>query len=513
MSTIESLAGEEYKLGPDAILMSTTDLDSYILYANPAFEEASGYSCEELIGQPHNLVRHPDMPREAFADLWSTLKTGQPWTGMIKNSRKNGGYYWVKGNAAPVIKGGKVSGYVSVRTTPARSDIEQAEALYAKMRAGEIRWRKLRKGVMVYTGVLSILSFNQTLSVAARIWSTLAFLVTAIAVLAANMGPMGQLPFFALCGGLFLLAGFVLDRQIISPVKTILTQASDVAAGKRPDLVELNRTDELGLTLRGINQAGLNQQSLVTGIDLQISSMGHSTNSLSEDANELNEQSHLADSSLQKTAAAVTQMTESLQQNAKNAERVTELSARTYEGMSTGAKTVAEVVIMMEKIHQSSSRINEFVALVDSIAFQTNLLALNAAVEAARAGEAGRGFAVVALEVRNLSERSTQAAAEIRGLITESSKEVDEGARLATGAGESMQRLNTQMEELSTLIDEISTAVKEQSIGVGDINTAVNDLGNVTNGNHKLVENNAQAVVQLQNQSRDMSRAVSLYVS
>lgn len=512
MSTSETAAGQEYKLEPDTILMSTTDLESYIRYANPAFEDASGYTCEELIGQPHNLVRHPDMPREAFADLWSTLKAGQPWTGMIKNSRKNGGYYWVKGNAAPVFSGGKVSGYVSVRTTPDRSDVQQAEALYAQMRAGEVRWRKLRKGVMVYTGVLSILSLNQTMSVGARIWSTLAFLITAVAVLAANIDAMGQLPFFTLCGGLFLLAGFTLDRQIINPVKIILAQASDVAAGKRPDLVELNRTDELGLALRGINQAGLNLQSLVTGIDLQINSMGQSTDSLSEDANELSEQSNQADNSLQKTAAAVTQMSESLQQNAKNAERVSELSARTHEGMSSGAKTVAEVVTMMEKIHQSSSRINEFVALVDSIAFQTNLLALNAAVEAARAGEAGRGFAVVALEVRNLSERSTQAAAEIRSLITESSKEVDEGARLASGAGDSMQSLNTQMEELSALIDEISSAVKEQSIGVGDINNAVNDLDTVTNGNHKLVKNNAQAVEQLQNLSRDMSLSVALYV-
>ena len=511
MSTNEPLTGEEYKLNSDAILMSSTDLDSHLTYSNAAFIEASGYSRIELLGQPHNLVRHPDMPPEAFADMWATMKSGQSWTGLVKNRRKCGKHYWVKANAAPVKTGDKTTGYVSVRTTPGRSEVERAETLYSKMRAGKLRGHKLHKGVLVRTGFCAFLSLNKTMSSGARIWSTQAVLVTALAVLAANIEAIGQLPFFAFCIGLLLLSGIVLDRHIIRPLKTILAQASDVASGKLPDMVELNRTDELGLILRGINQAGLNLQCLVKDVSVQIDTVVGATDSLSNDTNVLNEQTQQADASLQQTAAAVTEMTESLQHNARNAEQVAELSAKANKGTAGGVQAVAEVVSVMGKIHETSSRIHEFVGLIDSIAFQTNLLALNAAVEAARAGEAGKGFAVVAVEVRNLSERSTQAAAEIRDVISESGKKVDEGARLANDAGATMQSLNQQMAELSTLVDEISTAVTEQSIGVGDINKAINDLDNVTSGNSRLVGSSSEAVAQLHARSQSLSRAVARY--
>lgn len=511
MRADKTLTGQEYTFDSDAILMSSTDLDSHLTYANFAFIEASGYSRIELMGQPHNLVRHPDMPKEAFADMWATLKSGQSWTGLVKNRRKCGGHYWVKASAAPVKNGDKAAGYVSVRTKPARSEVKQAEALYQKMRAGELGGRKLHKGILVYSGFFAFLSLNQTMSSGARIWSTLAVLVTALAALAANIEVMGQLPFFASCIGLFLLTGIILDRQIIRPLKTVLAQACDVASGKRPDLIELNRTDELGLTLRGINQAGLNLQCLVRDVSVQIDSVVGATDSLSTDTNILNEQTQIADASLQQTAAAATQMTESLQQNAKNAEQVAELSTKAHTGTSSGVQAVAEVVSVMERIHESSSRVNEFVGLIDSLAFQTNLLALNAAVEAARAGEAGKGFAVVAVEVRNLSERSTKAAAEIRAVISESGKEVDEGARLANDAGATMQSLQQQMAELTTLVDEISTAVTEQSIGVADINNAINDLDSVTTGNSQLVESSSKAVAKLHARSQSLSRAVARY--
>jgi methyl-accepting chemotaxis protein len=173
-----------------------------------------------------------------------------------------------------------------------------------------------------------------------------------------------------------------------------------------------------------------------------------------------------------------------------------------------GAAVVEKLVQMMGHIHQSSSRVNEIVALIDSIAFQTNLLALNAAVEAARAGEAVKGFAVVASEVRTLSERSTQAAGEIRHLISESGKEVDEGASLAGDAGKSIKNLHEQITELSTLVNEISIAVTEQSTGVGDINDEVANLNGITNGNSKLVTDTASQVALLHKKTKLLSQAV-----
>lgn len=124
---------QEYEVGENATLMSTTDRNSHITYANAAFNEASGFSAEELQGQPHNIVRHPGMPKEAFSDLWRTLKGGEPWTALVKNRRKNGDYYWVRANVVPIVRENIQEGYMSVRTKPKREEVEQAEALYKAM--------------------------------------------------------------------------------------------------------------------------------------------------------------------------------------------------------------------------------------------------------------------------------------------------------------------------------------------------------------------------------------------
>ena len=121
------------------MLVSMTDLKGRITYANPAFVQVSGYTLSELLGKAHNLVRHPDMPEAAFADLWGTIQTGRPWTALVKNRCKNGDYYWVRANVTPVIEQGEVVGFMSVRTLPAREEVESAEALYSAIREGKAR--------------------------------------------------------------------------------------------------------------------------------------------------------------------------------------------------------------------------------------------------------------------------------------------------------------------------------------------------------------------------------------
>lgn len=144
----------EYELTDNTTLMSTTDLQSYITYANDSFIEVSGFSSDELIGQPHNLVRHPDMPRQAFADMWATLKRGEPWTGLVKNRRKNGDYYWVRANAVPIVRNGQPTGYMSIRTKPSREEIREAEILYRAMNEGRATRLTLRNGLVVKKGSL-----------------------------------------------------------------------------------------------------------------------------------------------------------------------------------------------------------------------------------------------------------------------------------------------------------------------------------------------------------------------
>lgn len=127
MSSHPYVTQQNTPLADDTTLMSTTDLQSYITHANDTFVQVSGYTLQELQGQPHNMVRHPDMPKAAFADMWFTLKKGEPWSGIVKNRRKNGDHYWVRANAVPMVREGKISGYMSIRTRATDEEIAAIE--------------------------------------------------------------------------------------------------------------------------------------------------------------------------------------------------------------------------------------------------------------------------------------------------------------------------------------------------------------------------------------------------
>lgn len=159
----------EYEFPADATLMSTTNTQSHITYANAAFIAVSGFEREEIIGQAHNMVRHPDMPTQAFADMWATLKAGRSWTALVKNRRKTGDHYWVRANATPVVRGSKVIGYMSVRTKPLRAEIEATEAVYRAFREGRGgRWR-FHQGLIVRSGAMAWASWLQVMPVRWRL--------------------------------------------------------------------------------------------------------------------------------------------------------------------------------------------------------------------------------------------------------------------------------------------------------------------------------------------------------
>ena len=140
---------QEYLLPEGMTIVSCTDLKGRITYVNPDFLTASGFDLDELIGKAHNVVRHPDMPEEAFADLWRTLQAGRPWTGMVKNRRKNGDHYWVVANATPLLERGAVTGYMSVRTRPTREQVAEAEAVYRRFQAGRAEGLAIEEGRVV----------------------------------------------------------------------------------------------------------------------------------------------------------------------------------------------------------------------------------------------------------------------------------------------------------------------------------------------------------------------------
>ena len=507
------ITGKEHEIEESATLMSTTDCDSYITYANAAFRKASGYEGNELLGQPHNIVRHPDMPKEAFADMWRTLKGGEPWTALVKNRRKNGDHYWVRANAIPVIRRGKHEGYMSVRTKPGREEIEQAEALYKAMREGGKTGRKLHKGVLLKTGLGSVFTLFKTLSVRGRL--RLNVLLLWLAWLGSAWAFGDNLTQFAvmagLASGVSAMLCAALEWQFARPLELLRQQALDVATGNNRNVQTMDRVDEIGMTMRTISQLGLMFRWLIDDVSDQVIKVQQAISEIAQGNMDLAARTEDAASSVEETASAMEEMTATVKNNADTTDQANALSSAASQDAVRGSEAMAAVVHTMNEIADSSKRIVDIIGVIDGIAFQTNILALNAAVEAARAGTQGRGFAVVASEVRALARRSADAAKEIKSLIDTSVVKVDSGLLKVDDAGQTIQSVVQQAKRVSDLMAEISTSTREQSAAIAQVGRAVMHMDHVTQQNAALVEQSAAASSSVGQQASQLVAAVRVF--
>ncbi|MBB3306068.1 MULTISPECIES: PAS domain-containing methyl-accepting chemotaxis protein [Enterobacterales] len=513
MRNNQPVTQREFAFDDDATLMSTTDLNSYITYANDAFIEVSGFSPEEVNGQPHNMVRHPDMPPEAFADMWTTLKQGEPWTALVKNRRKNGDHYWVRANAIPVVREGKVQGFMSVRTKPSAQEVRQTEALYRDFREGRIKGRRFHKGLIVGTGWRGLGSILKTLPLRWRIRSTLLTLLplSVIGVWLLGLAPLAIGCFAGGMAGLLLLASLWLEQQISRPMERMCRQALSVATGASHKVEQIDRVDEIGVTLRAIGQLGLMFRWLVDDVSGQAINVLSASDAIARSNDELSRRTEQAAANVQQTAATMNEMTATVKSNTDTAKEVNGLSENTSFAAIKGGKVMQEMVGMMAEIADSSKRIANITSVIDGIAFQTNILALNAAVEAARAGEQGKGFAVVAGEVRSLAQRSAKAASEIKNLVETSASRVQSGSDHADAAGHTMQEIVDQVQNVTALIAQISGATAEQAIALTQVSTAVEDLDDITHQNAARVAESAEASGRMKHQANRLVEAISVF--
>lgn len=513
MRTNLPVSQQEYLFPNNETLLSTTDTSSHITYANAAFIRTSGFDPDELMGQPHNQVRHPDMPVEAFADMWRSLQQGQSWTALVKNRRKNGDHYWVRANAAPMRRNGQVVGYLSVRTKPSRAEVEATADLYRRFKEGRAAGLAFHRGLIVRTGLLRWMSALQILPVAWRVRLPLLAVGVAMGSALAVSGLQGG----ALAGmgaavaGCLLLANLFIEAQITSPLKRVLGAAQQVASGEAAQDLDMNRCDEIGLIARAITQAGLNLQSLVADVHEQVSGVQVASTEIAAANNDLSSRTEQTASSLEQTAAAMEQQTATVRQNSDTAQQASQLANATTQAAAQGGEAVSNVVSTMALISDSSRKIADIISVIDGIAFQTNILALNAAVEAARAGEQGRGFAVVASEVRSLAGRSAAAAKEIKGLIDDSVSKVDVGSRLVTQAGQTMTEVVSQVKRVNDLIAEITSASKEQAIGISQVGQAVSQLDEMTQQNAAMVEQSSAAATSMREQAQRLMEAIKVF--
>ncbi|WP_374488814.1 methyl-accepting chemotaxis protein [Zoogloea sp.] len=891
----------EVELGENTLIVSKTDLKGQITYINRDFLEISGFAEDELIGRPHNIVRHPDMPSEAFADMWLALKAGRPWVGYVKNRCKNGDYYWVEAHATPILEHGQVVGYMSVRRKAAVEKIRAAEAAYALFREGKAKGLMIHNGQVFKAGLSGLVRRRmERLSLKTALGGSMLALIVIVMVQGGlgvhklhqadeqldvfynrRLKPMAELgeitgyladaryaslqalqhapdnpiakthahgvgmhldqieklrgeiakvldlyrttviteeqkvlftaleqrntalfvegfqPFreaiqagryedvvrsgmlatlderygqlheavvklreyqfrradllreeaasqyqltlqqtvagLALAIGLALVLSIWLVRRIVGPANLAQEAFRQIAQGNFRHPIALGRRDEMGQVLDGLEsmqtrlgydvaaarlageemarikagldsvetnvwiagadgvviyanpallktlggvEAGLARQipgfavgsfvgsriaeyfpdkaqaqqqmavqtqasrarlqlgervfdgvscpivgergerlgtvgewrdrtdeisaekevqaivaaaaegdfaarlttegrvgffrdlsegvnRLMGGISASLNDLARVLNAiargdltekieadygglfgqLKDDTNttverlrevvgqikeaseaintaakeiaagnsDLSSRTEEQASSLEETASSMEELNATVKQNADNAREARDLAGSSNQVAEQGGAMVSRVVETMGAIQESARKIADIIGVIDSIAFQTNILALNAAVEAARAGEQGRGFAVVASEVRSLAQRSAQAAREIKALIADSVDKVDDGARLVNEAGQTMEEVVTNFQKLSVLVTGISEASQEQSSGIEQVTQAVSQMDEVTQQNAALVEEAAAAAESLEDQSRNLVQAVSVF--
>jgi len=515
MRTNVPVTQREFLFSDKQRLVSATDLSGNIRYCNPAFVAVSGYSKEELIGQPHNIIRHPDMPRAAFADMWATIQAGRPWTALVKNRRKNGDHYWVRANVTPVVEHGVEVGYLSVRLSPSREEIEEAEALYESMREETLRGHRLREGALVRTGLAGRLGALRRQPVGRRVG--MGYVVTLLLTLAGGCAAYQGLPpqpfWLAWGAGVVgsLLSGALLARQLSSPVDAMSVFATQMAAGDLTTDMEVERHDDLGDVQRALNQLQANLSAIVLDVRDQIGGVMEAAHEISAGNIDLSQRTEEQATSLEQTAAAMDDLTQSVQGNADATQRVLSLVDEAQAAADDGGRIAAQVEQTMAGITSAAQRIADITGVIDGIAFQTNILALNAAVEAARAGEVGKSFAVVAAEVRNLAQRCAASAREIKTVVDSSVQQIAAGTELVGRTTSQMRAIDQAVHRVADVIHEVADASGNQAKGIRQVNDAVAHLDSATQQNAALVEQAAATAQRLVERADVLADAMRLF--
>ena len=310
---------------------------------------------------------------------------------------------------------------------------------------------------------------------------------------------------------LVLIALFVVKRRTSALIKQVSIISEEISEGNLSQKIDTSDHSEEGRLLSIMSTMQDKLAGVVGTIRVSAEGVATASSEIAQGNIDLSHRTEEQASSLEETSASMEELGSTVRQNADNAKQANELAMKASTVAIKGGEVVSDVVNTMKGINEASQKIADIISVIDGIAFQTNILALNAAVEAARAGEQGRGFAVVAGEVRNLAQRSAEAAKEIKSLITNSVERVEQGTALVDQAGMTMNEVVTSIRHVTDIMNEINNASSEQSDGITQVGDAVTQMDENTQQNAALVEQTAAAAESLKNQAQQLVKAIAMF--